>query len=106
MIRFNRTDPSLAGSNYKPGELPGGPYLAIVKAVGDPTRNNRVSVALARDGKNLDNKKLGLMLLLLYLVTVLHLFKVVLVGVVKTRMTAAHLMAYTFLNQTLAHTAL
>ena len=35
MIRFNRTDPSLAGSNYKPGELPGGPYLAIVKAVGD-----------------------------------------------------------------------
>ena len=57
MIRFNRTDPSLAGSNYKPGELPGGPYLAIVKAVGDPTRNNRVSVALARDGKNLDNKE-------------------------------------------------
>ena len=57
MIRFNRTDPSLAGSNYKPGELPGGPYLAIVQAVGDPTRNNRVSVALARDGKKLDNKE-------------------------------------------------
>ena len=55
MIRFTRTDPSLAGSNYKPGELPGGPYLAVVKAIGDPSRNNRVSVALAKDGKEQNN---------------------------------------------------
>ena len=55
MIRFLRTDPTFAGGNYKPGELPGGPYLAVVKAVGDPTKNNRVSVAFAKDTKDGDD---------------------------------------------------
>jgi hypothetical protein len=41
-----RTDPQQAGSAYRAGELPAGPYIAEIMAVGDPTKNNRVAVAL------------------------------------------------------------
>jgi len=41
-----RTDPKMAGSNYRAGELPAGPYIAEVMAIGDPTKNNRVAVSI------------------------------------------------------------
>ena len=43
---INKTDPLRTGEAFTQGNLPGGPYIAEVKSVGDPTKNNRISVAL------------------------------------------------------------
>jgi len=45
-----KTDPQQAGGAYRAGELPAGPYIAEVMAVGDPSKNNRVAVALLDQG--------------------------------------------------------
>lgn len=45
-----KTDPQQAGGAYRAGDLPAGPYLAEVMAVGDPSKNNRVAVALLDQG--------------------------------------------------------
>jgi uncharacterized protein YdaT len=43
---INRTDPLRTGKGFTQANLPAGPYIAEVKSVGDPMKNNRVSVAL------------------------------------------------------------
>jgi hypothetical protein len=43
---INRTDPTRTGQGFTQANLPAGPYIAEVKSVGDPMKNNRVSVAL------------------------------------------------------------
>jgi len=43
---INQTDPLRTGQGFTQATLPGGPYIAEVKSVGDPMKNNRVSVAL------------------------------------------------------------
>jgi hypothetical protein len=45
-VSNNATDPLRTGEAFTQGNLPGGPYIAEVKSVGDPTKNNRISVAL------------------------------------------------------------
>ena len=52
---INKTDPLRTGQGFTQANLPGGPFIAEVKSVGDPMKNNRVSVALLDTSDNISN---------------------------------------------------
>lgn len=43
---YKKTDANVTGARFTQATLPYGPYMAEVKSIGDPTKNNKVKVAL------------------------------------------------------------